>query len=135
MISEIESAIVLAIKAAMPKSHIELFPDSPENYQLINPAGAILVAYKGRSSESITDCLAESKLDFVITFLYRNLRQRDAHQGVYEALEQVEAALKNGLPDGTALTLERERFISRDSGNGQGGVWQYAQMWTVKQLN
>ncbi len=104
--------------------HVEAFPDSPKDYNLMHNNGAVLVAYKGRVVEEVTDCGLESnELEFVVSFLFRNLRKRDAHQGVYGALEIAQASLKG------FAKLHSEKFTDFNN-----GVWEYAQLYRVNKI-
>ena len=124
MIGEKESAIVVAIKEALPLVNVEAFPDKPDAYSLMHNKGAVLVAYQGRNVLHESGyCLAESELEFVVSFLFRNLRKRDAHQGIYDSLLVAESALK-GIAE-----LKKERFVSFEN-----GVWEYAQLYSVNHI-
>lgn len=124
MIAETESQIVELLKDALPLVNVEAFPDNPTEYKLLHNKGAVLVAYKGRSSESVTDCgLSCSEYEFNVNFLFRNLRQRDGHQGVYPSLETAESALKG------FLRLSSERFVGFEN-----GVWEYSQLYRLNNI-
>lgn len=125
MIAEIEAEIVDALKASLPLVQVEAFPDQPRDYNLMHSRGAVLVAYKGREREVLTGCgMANNDYQFVVSFLFRNLRARDAHQGIYDALELAEGALTD------IATLKNERFV-----NFENGVWEYSQLYRVEQIN
>ncbi|MEB4590025.1 Gp37 family protein [Candidatus Thiothrix sp. Deng01] len=123
-IAGIEEAIVEALKMELTIAHVEAFPDQPRDYNLMHNKGAVLVAYKGREKELVSDCgLGCSNYEFVVSFLFRNLRVREGHAGIYEALELAEDAL-NGIAE-----LQNERFVNFDN-----GVWEYSQLYMVNKI-
>lgn len=124
MITECEVSIVEALKAAMPEFQVEAFPNNPAQYNLMSNNGAVLVAYKGRSFVEYSDCgCYANDLEFVVTFRFRNLRQLDGHQGIYESLELAESALKG------IANITGEKFMDFDN-----GVWEYAQLYKIENL-
>ncbi len=132
LIARIEAAIVARLQAELPGMKVDAWPDDMGRYQLLHNKGAVLVSYRGRSQSSADWCPGSRLLSFAVTVAARNLRQRDAHQGVYDMLEAVESAIDEwnpGIPGADAFMFVRDSFAGEDS-----GIWTYTAMFNIEVL-
>ena len=128
-IEDIEEEIVDKLKADILNIHVQSFPDNASKFQNIHVNGSLLVRYLG-SSYSEPEANSRSVLvqgrthEWEITIIDKSLKLKDAHQGVYNRIEQVRNALSGytvpSLPDATILYPIRDGFV-----NSQAGMWQY----------
>ncbi len=130
IIAQIEQAIVDELQEALPTLKVDAWPDNMARYQLLHNKGAVLVSYRSRSAVDGGFCQNERSLSFGVTVVSRNLRQRDAHQGIYDTLEEIDAVLSAFIPpvDGCsdALEFERDSFVGEDS-----GIWTYTAIFKI----
>ena len=116
-------AAVQRLAASLPGFATEYFPESPGDYRLNHPRGALLVGYGGsRYGESVNagPFQAQERMATVtVTLVFRQLHGRD---GAVLALDDVIAALLGfRLPDTTGgLQVRRSRFLGQIA-----GLWQY----------
>lgn len=120
-INAIENLIINRLKSAFHDVLVEGFPDKPSEFVLLHPTGALLVHYQG-SNYSNTNSLAcvtqETKQEFAITIVTRNLRSND---GAYQYLDKIKRVLTGySFPQCTPLIPTKDYFISENS-----GIWQY----------
>jgi hypothetical protein len=130
-IARFERAIIERLKPEFPSAVVDAWPDTPEQYQLLHNKGAVLVSYRGRSAvEEQSFCCNGRVLTFNIIVIFRNLRQRDAHQGVYDALEILDNSLTDWEPEIEgcgAFEFVRDGFTREDA-----GVWMYSANFSIE---
>lgn len=103
---------------------VELFPESPAQYRLNHPCGAILLAY-GRSTfggSEGTDAVFQARNIVIrLTLVFRQLNGRD---GVVSYLDRIRTCLTGWYAPhcDMACRAVSEQFIGH-----RDGVWQYAQ--------
>ncbi|WP_372437365.1 Gp37 family protein [Pseudomonas chlororaphis subsp. aureofaciens] len=108
---------------------VELFPESPLQYRLNHPRGAILLAY-GRStfagSESTDAVFQARSMTLRLTLVFRQLNGKD---GVVSYLDRIRTCLTGWLAPhcDQACRPVFEHFIGH-----MNGVWQYAQDFATR---
>ena len=137
-IATLEGAILAQLKSAasqsgnvLAKMRLEHFPDRPEQYRLVNAAGAVLMRYHGSTFGELmaTDIIAqEETLEFEITIIARDLGwayggpASGPSPGAYALIMAVRQALTGFRIQGcTKMWPVRSEYVRRDS-----GVWYYA---------
>lgn len=130
-IKTIETDIMDKLSTVITDLKIEGFPDNPNEYRLIHPKGAILVAYN--SSEFDTEhhngiiCQLEN-LEYGLTLIVRNLRDTD---GAYDYIDLIKSTLTGYAPTGCKkMYLRNISFLTeRDK------LWQYGLTFVVPSEN
>ena len=121
-IAQTEARIITLLAPAFPDFKVDPWPDNMARYQLLHNKGAILVSYRSRTGSGDDPmCLQDRQSVFAVTVASRNLRQRDAHQGVYDALEEIDSILSDN-----GFSFVRDGFTSEDS-----GVWLYTMQFSI----
>ena len=101
-IAEIENSIIDRLRPLLKDFNVEAYPDNPDSYDLKHNKGAVLVSLKSKNriNDSESFCgYKESFCYFNVFILCRHLRAKDAHQGIYDALEIAEHALDDWQPE------------------------------------
>jgi hypothetical protein len=114
----IESALLAQVQAAVTPLGLnaETFPDQPGQYVLANPAGVVLVIYRGSSYSlpKAADAMAQVRdMHFELAVLARDLHSA---QGAYPALDALRGALAGWMAPGAiqGARLDQEGFLDRD---------------------
>ncbi|WP_081427327.1 Gp37 family protein [Pseudomonas frederiksbergensis] len=108
---------------------VELFPESPMQYRLNHPCGAILLAY-GRStfgSSEGTDAVFQARSIVIrLTLVFRQLNGKD---GVVSYLDRIRTCLTGWYAPHCDMACRpvSEQFIGH-----RDGVWQYAQDFSTR---
>lgn len=117
---------VEAIKAHLtqkfPALSVEYFPDSPDQYRLNHPAGALLISYIGTQYGATVDTgwVAQPGMPvFSIAVTMRKLHGRDGALDILDRLRPICQRLK--VPGCKRFALVADRFLGEDK-----GIWQYA---------
>lgn len=120
---QILDALVERLKTELGRDlMVELFPESPAQYRLNHPRGAVLVAF-GKStfggSQAVDAMFQERNLVIALTLVFRQLNGKD---GAVSYLDRIRDHLTGWWPQhcDQACRPVSERFI----GHLQG-VWQY----------
>lgn len=124
MLTEMETAIVALLAAALPDLAVEPFPDRPDNYRFTHPHGAVLVGYAG-SRLAGPNVLAGTgqvrHIEFHLVIKVRSLRD---HTGAYAVLDAIRTALSGQTVLGARFYPAREQFDDVSS-----GVWTYTAVY------
>lgn len=127
-IETIEDDIVqkLTTDIGLATADIRSFPDDPREYTLTHPGGALLVRYDqsifpdpepNRRSFLIQD---DVRHQWIITVMAKNLKLKNAHQGIYGLIESVRASLSGytitSQPDFSILWPTGIRFVFENNG-------------------
>lgn len=119
---QIEDAIISKLQTDITDLQIEGFPDSPDDYRLIHPVGAILVQYRGSDFDEpkALDTVSQTKrMDFLTVLVMRHLR---SHQGAYAYLDSIRSSLRGHQITGfSKIYPVRERFLAE-----KNGIWWWA---------
>jgi hypothetical protein len=107
----------------------ELFPESPKNYRLNHPVGALLVAFgssKFSGSDAVDSVFLERNLVLPLTLVFKQL---NGAKGVIGYLDQVRDCLSGWRPPHCDLSMVPvdEVFIGQVN-----GVWQYTQRFATR---
>lgn len=108
---------------------VELFPESPKNYRLNHPVGAVLVAFgssKFGGSDAVDSVFLERNLVLPLTLVFKQL---NGAKGVIGYLDQVRDCLSGWRPPHCDLSMVPvdEVFIGQVN-----GVWQYTQRFATR---
>ena len=116
-------AAVQRLAASLPGLASEYFPESPGDYRLNHPRGALLVGYGGSRYGAAVNAghlqAQERMATVTVTLVFRQLHGRD---GAVLALDDVMGSLLGfRLPNTTGgLQVRRSRFLGQIA-----GLWQY----------
>lgn len=130
-----QTVVVLDAVVARLKEHfgkelsVELFPESPKNYRLNHPVGALLVAFgssKFSGSDAADSVFLERNLVLPLTLVFKQL---NGAKGVIGYLDQVRDCLSGWKPPHCDLPMVPvdEVFIGQVN-----GVWQYTQRFATR---
>ncbi len=116
-------AVVARLRQKIPTLTVEYFPESPAEYRVNHPRGALLVSYTGSQFEQPRDLtfVAQARtLRLSITVI---LRQLNGRGGAVDVLDAVRAALAGFTPPDCRRKLwaQSEQFLGETA-----GLWQYA---------
>jgi hypothetical protein len=127
-IERIESEIVNKLRSDISGLSIEAYPDSPSNYHVRHPKGAVLVHYSGsRFQPSVYDeFIAQiQQITFDIILIVRSLR---GNGGAYEVMDQIRESLTGFvMTDISKFQPTEEEFITEEN-----GIWQYGMRFSAK---
>lgn len=119
---EILDAVLQRLQLKLPQLVSEYFPESPKNYRLNHPTGALLLSYIGSQfDETIdTDFIAQPRaIKLSITVVVRQLNGRG---GVIEVLDLARRAVVGFKPpDCKKIRAVSEKFLGQNA-----DLWQYA---------
>jgi len=129
---DIKARLVAQIVADVPE--IRSWPNNPADYQFIHPIGAVLLRYNGDNSETPVPnqqkkAVQLRTVSWLVGVITKNLSREDGHQGAYDILEKVRAALVGY----TISTLDDASIIWHDSTQllqEVGGTWIYTMTFT-----
>jgi len=128
-LTTVENDIVTKLQTDITSNTPEIrsWPDSPDEYQLLHPHGAILVRYNG-STYSPPDPNSQKKIvqlrtvEWVMAIVQRSLKLTKGHQGIYGLIEEIRASLTGytitGLSDASVLMPTGDSFTQES-----GGIW------------
>jgi hypothetical protein len=109
----------------IPDIEIRSFPDSPSEYNLVHPGGALLVRYDGSDYQEPDGnnqrFLTQTRLfRWIITIVQKNLSFRNNHHGIYDLIELVRTTLSGytitSKPDASIMYPIGDRFVSENQG-------------------
>lgn len=115
------------LSAQLPDLSVEYFPDSPADYRLNHPVGALLISYTGSKFDTTVDTefvVQTRRLTVTVTAVVRQLNGKDGAVGVLDRLRT--ALIGKRPPDCSKLSIGEERFLSENA-----GLWQYAADFTM----
>lgn len=122
MIQAVEQAIIDRLAGRIEGVHIGAFPDSPRDYRLTHPVGALLVHYSGSKYGSPTGYASQERtLSFDIVVVTRALRDGKKSSGAYGLIEAVRKAIAGYRMPGCQPCYLNSDGYSYEA----GGVWYY----------
>ena len=121
-VSELLSAVVLRLRAKLPALHVDFFPESPAEFRLNHPVGAVLVSY-GKSTfgrtQDVGVVIQPQTVRFNATAV---LRQLNGKGGAVDVLDLLRQSLGGWRPP----DCQRDIWLVEDVFLGQReGLWQY----------
>lgn len=120
-IAEIEAALIGQIKEALPKFHVDTFPENLNDPLIANPNGVVFVRYDG---SQYTGHDSQQTVGRMVTLecivIHRSLRTKDAKTGIYDMLDIILATVSRGRLGGIRWVPIDDGFLSEVN-----GVWQY----------
>lgn len=119
------------LKAMNPDLAVEYFPDSPDEYRLNHPKGALLISYPGSEwGESLDiDLVVQERQAMIgITLVMRLLNGKE---GAIERLDLVRQQLRGFRPTHCGkLHSHKEKFLQEKQ-----GVWYYVSLFKAVTLD
>ncbi len=126
-INIIEKDIIDQLQANITGIKIEGFPDSPAEYKLLHPKGAVLVHFQGGNysiPEENSFIQQAVSLDFALTLIIKGLRDKN---GAYSYINSIISALTGFAPaQCNKMYLTKVEFLGEDR-----GLWHYAFSFSV----
>ena len=130
---ELEQAVIAQLKSAALGITVEPYPNSPDDYSLLDPAGAALVVIRGSRYDQQFNGVQNRATRIIVTLLVRNL---NAHQGAYALIDAITMALMGWTPpiQGSGQNWCGLRVVSDQCVNENNGVWQYDMVFETSRL-
>lgn len=130
---ELEQAVIAQLKSAALGITVEPYPNSPNDYSLLDPVGAALVVIQGSRYEQPFNLVQNRTTRIIVSLLVRNL---STHQGAYALIDAITVALLGWVPplqgDGQSwcgLSAVSDQYVNESSGE-----WQYDLVFETSRL-
>lgn len=124
---------ILALLAGLKEKYeVEPWPESPDEYTLTHPEGAVLVVFQQWDFNDPTDTAGGSQptgCDFQVSTLNRSLLAQKKNPGAYQMIKDVYEALHGKQIKEDFMFCRQIRLVSQ-----KNGTFHYAQKWRIPNL-
>ena len=130
-ISKIENEIISTLQASLPELKVEGCAESPSEYKLLHPKGAVLVRFQEAAFSAPQESAfiqQETTLIFNLNLMVKGLRDKN---GAYSHINEILTALTGYTPGECGKMYPTKVFFLREA----AGIWEYSINFAVPAVN